>query len=151
MGISLSLMSDRSTSITQGESPDAPFCDRHTFSRYIEDTQKGTDARLVHPDLRPPIDPRELKVNAANGMKVWRSNSYLPFRNLTHSAKNYIATEGYSWDTSAAFIRRTLTQCIRLGRKARGKDNETMWEAFRLLGTGLHTLEDFLAHSESGC
>ncbi|KAJ7897370.1 Het-C-domain-containing protein [Mycena olivaceomarginata] len=42
--------------------------------------------------------------------------------------KNYMASENQGWDTSTAHIRR-------------------LYEAYRLLGTGLHTLEDLLAHS----
>lgn len=78
-----------------------------------------------------------------------------------------MATEGESWDTSTAHIRRLLCECISLGRKVHGTkhsygrsgkekqnssgdadDCEEMWEAFRLLGSALHTLEDLLAHSE---
>lgn len=100
-----------------------------------------------------------------------------------------MATEGHSWDTSTAHIRRTLKECIALGRlvylpnapkqrhanhhnrtrprsdstasvstdgsrsefsedeEESEEDCEEMWEAFRLLGTALHTLEDLLAHS----
>lgn len=74
-----------------------------------------------------------------------------------------MATEGHSWDTSTAHIRRTLRTCLTLGRQVHAKkgrhrkhddhsgdpdDCEEMWEAFRLLGSALHTLEDLLAHSE---
>ena len=58
-----------------------------------------------------------------------------------------MATEGESWDTSTALIRRVFRECIERGRRAEGNDNEDLWEAFRLLGTGMHTLEDLLAHS----
>ncbi|KAF8514344.1 heterokaryon incompatibility protein Het-C-domain-containing protein [Hysterangium stoloniferum] len=87
------------------------------------------DARKFHPKLRPPVDPRELEINPQNGMK------------------NYIATEDESWDTSTAHIRRTLLQCIAHGRKSRGKENHDQFEAFRLLGSALHTIEDLTAHS----
>ncbi|KAI5122202.1 hypothetical protein M0805_002691 [Coniferiporia weirii] len=105
------------------------------------------DARRFDPRLRPPVDPRELEIDKRNGMK------------------KYMATEGRSWDTSTAHIRRTLRACIALGRRVHagrrrvGRDDddddggddpddcEEMWEAFRLLGTALHTLEDLLAHS----
>ena len=72
-----------------------------------------------------------------------------------------MATEGKSWDTSTAHIRRTLKECIEIGRQvhcddsASGPDeredpdeSEDMWIALRLLGNALHTLEDLLAHSE---
>ncbi|KAH7334385.1 heterokaryon incompatibility protein Het-C-domain-containing protein [Rhizoctonia solani] len=91
--------------------------------------EKEGDARQFHPKLRPPVDNRELEIDQNTGMK------------------NYIATEGQSWDTSTAHVRRTLEACIQRGRKANGLENSDMWEAFRLLGTALHTLEDLLAHS----
>ncbi|KAL1749184.1 heterokaryon incompatibility protein Het-C-domain-containing protein [Schizophyllum fasciatum] len=87
------------------------------------------DARQIHPKLRPPVDERELEIDERTGMK------------------KYMATEGESWDTSTALIRRVFRECIELGRRAGGNDNEELWEAFRLLGTGMHTLEDLLAHS----
>jgi hypothetical protein len=34
-----------------------------------------------------------------------------------------------------------------MGRRAQGRDGPELYEAYRLLGTGLHTLEDLLAHS----
>ncbi|TFK17376.1 Het-C-domain-containing protein [Coprinopsis marcescibilis] len=91
--------------------------------------EKEGDARRFHPKLRPPVDPRELEIDPNTGMK------------------NYMATENRGWDTSTAFIRRTFTACIERGRRADGKENADLWEAFRLLGTGLHTMEDLLAHS----
>ena len=61
--------------------------------------------------------------------------------------KKYMATENSGWDTSTAHIRRTLVACIEHGRRSGGEENADLWEAYRLLGTGLHTLEDLLAHS----
>ena len=58
-----------------------------------------------------------------------------------------MATEGQGWDTSTAFIRRIFEACIEHGRRARGLEGADLWEAYRLLGTGLHTMEDLLAHS----
>lgn len=58
-----------------------------------------------------------------------------------------MATEGRGWDTSTAHIRRTFKACIAYGRRAQGREGADLWEAFRLLGTGLHTMEDLLAHS----
>jgi Heterokaryon incompatibility protein Het-C len=63
------------------------------------------------------------------------------------SVQKYMATENEGFDTSTAFIRRTLKSCIEHGRRAKGKEGAELWEAYRLLGTGLHTLEDFTAHS----
>ncbi|KAF9239812.1 Het-C-domain-containing protein [Melanogaster broomeanus] len=90
----------------------------------------GEDARRYHPGLRGPVDPRELEIDPRTGMK------------------NYIANENGNWDTSKALVRRTLEQCIHLGRQYRATNNKAdQYEAFRLLGQALHTLEDFPAHS----
>lgn len=90
----------------------------------------GKDPRQVDRRLRPPVDPRELDIDPRTGMK------------------NYIANESGGWDTSSALVRRRLTQCIETGRQARSSgDSKTLYEAYRLLGRCLHTLEDFPAHS----
>ncbi|KAI5455097.1 hypothetical protein NCC49_002368 [Naganishia albida] len=90
----------------------------------------GEDARRYDPRLRGPVDPRELEVDPRTGMK------------------NYIANEGHGWDTSKSLVRRVLEACIHHGRQARnGGSKDDEYEAFRLLGQALHTLEDFTAHS----
>lgn len=62
--------------------------------------------------------------------------------------KNYIANEGGTWETSKGLVRRTLLKCIDMGRRFRSTGRkEDEYEAFRLLGQSLHTLEDFPAHS----
>lgn len=88
------------------------------------------DARHVHPRLRGPIDPEELAIDPHTGMK------------------NYIANENGNWQTSSGLIRHLIFNCINEGRRARqtGQD-KNLYEAYRLLGTFLHTLEDFPAHS----
>ncbi|KAL4251519.1 von Willebrand factor A domain-containing protein 7 [Abortiporus biennis] len=91
--------------------------------------EKEGDARQFHPKLRPPVNPEELEIDQRTGMK------------------NYMATENRGWDTSTAHIRRIFRGCIEHGRRARGNENADLWEAYRLLGTGLHTMEDLLAHS----
>ncbi|TFK56504.1 Het-C-domain-containing protein [Heliocybe sulcata] len=91
--------------------------------------EKEGDAREYHPKLRPPVDPRELEIDERTGMK------------------NYMATEDGGWDTSTAHIRRVFQACIEHGRRAGGREGADLYEAYRLLGTGLHTLEDLLAHS----
>ncbi|TFY71829.1 hypothetical protein EVG20_g1176 [Dentipellis fragilis] len=91
--------------------------------------EKEGDARQLHPKLRPPVNPRELEIDPRTGMK------------------NYMASDNQGWDTSTAHIRRTLRACIEHGRRSRGEEGAELWEAYRLLGTGLHTLEDLLAHS----
>ena len=91
---------------------------------------EGEDARRYHPKLRGPVDPRELEVDPRTGMK------------------NYIANESGTWDTSKALVRRTLERCIHLGRQhAVSGAKQDEYEAYRLLGQALHTLEDFPAHS----
>ncbi|RXW13961.1 hypothetical protein EST38_g11892 [Candolleomyces aberdarensis] len=91
---------------------------------------EGDDPRKYHPGLRGPVDPRELEVDPRTGMK------------------NYIANEGGPWDTSKALVRRLIEQCIHIGRRHRqNAQKQDEYEAFRLLGTLLHTLEDYPAHS----
>ncbi|TFK38110.1 heterokaryon incompatibility protein Het-C-domain-containing protein [Crucibulum laeve] len=91
---------------------------------------EGEDARKYHPKLRGPVDPRELEVDPQTGMK------------------NYIANENGHWDTSKGLVRRTLEKCIHIGRQHRSNGRkEDEYEAYRLLGQSLHTLEDYSAHS----
>ncbi|KAJ3563144.1 hypothetical protein NP233_g9128 [Leucocoprinus birnbaumii] len=74
--------------------------------------------------------PRELEIDPRTGMK------------------NYIANENGNWDTSKALVRRTIERCIHLGRQHRSTgQKQDEYEAFRLLGQAMHTLEDFPAHS----
>ncbi|KAG8965532.1 hypothetical protein FRC03_000442, partial [Tulasnella sp. 419] len=87
------------------------------------------DARRYHPKLRPPVEDRELEIDINNGMK------------------KYIASDNQGFDTSTAHIRRTLHNCIDRGRSSGGHNGPELFEAYRLLGTALHTLEDFTAHS----
>ncbi|KAJ3775032.1 heterokaryon incompatibility protein Het-C-domain-containing protein [Lentinula raphanica] len=91
---------------------------------------EGEDARKYDQRLRGPVDPRELEIDPRTGMK------------------NYIANENGGWDTSKALVRRTLERCIHLGRQHRAQNRkEDLYEAYRLLGQAMHTLEDFPAHS----
>ncbi|RAQ47021.1 cell cycle control protein TINC [Aspergillus flavus] len=58
------------------------------------------------------------------------------------------ATEGVGIATSAGLARRVFCRSIQLGRQyAKSWNDEDLHEAFRLLGTGLHCLEDYAAHS----
>ncbi|OJT08483.1 hypothetical protein TRAPUB_666 [Trametes pubescens] len=91
--------------------------------------EKEGDARQFHPKLRPPVNPEELEIDERTGMK------------------KYMATENQGWDTSTALIRRVFRGCIENGRRAKGREGADLWEAYRLMGTGLHTMEDLLAHS----
>lgn len=56
--------------------------------------------------------------------------------------KTYIASEDRDIETSAGLVRRKFTEAIEKGR-AYGRDGnkEDLYEALRLLGTGLHCLE----------
>ena len=94
------------------------------------------DARPYDARLRGPVRPIEIDVDHETGMK------------------NYIANGKGDWATSAAFVKYSFTQSIHHGRLytngsgilSRGKD-EDLAEALRLLGQGLHCLEDFGAHT----
>ena len=92
-----------------------------------KDYADNIDARAFDPRLRPPVDPRELLIDPLTGMK------------------NYIANEEGGWMTSTQYIRDTLLQAIHLGRY--GATVPERCEALRLLGQALHTLEDFMSHS----
>ncbi|KAH6619754.1 heterokaryon incompatibility protein Het-C-domain-containing protein [Chaetomium sp. MPI-SDFR-AT-0129] len=89
------------------------------------------DATHYDRRLRGPVDERvELAIDEETGMK------------------NYIANENANIMTSALHIRRLFTKSIELGRSyGRSKRKADLYEALRLLGTGLHCLEDFFAHS----
>lgn len=89
----------------------------------------NVDARQYDRRLRGPIDEEvELAIDPETGMK------------------NYIANEGAGIMTSAKHVRALFSRCIELGRRSCGDDSD-LHEALRLLGTGLHCLEDYLAHS----
>ncbi|EPE06015.1 nima-interacting protein [Ophiostoma piceae UAMH 11346] len=89
------------------------------------------DARRYDTRLRGPVDERvELGIDPETGMK------------------NYIANEGANIMTSAYHVRQLFGRCIELGRSyRRTRNKDDFYEALRLLGTGLHCLEDYLAHS----
>ena len=63
--------------------------------------------------------------------------------------KNYIANERGDWATSSGYIKYSLGRSIHYGRLYTHGDRKEadMCEALRCLGQGLHTLEDFAAHS----
>jgi len=81
---------------------------------------EGKDARTYDKRLRPPVDSKELEVDPLTGMK------------------NYIANEAGHWDTSLAYVRRSLKSSIHFGRLYRllGKV-EWKWEAYRQLGSAV--------------
>lgn len=90
-----------------------------------KDYADNVDARQYDRRLRGPVDEeRELAVDPETGMK------------------NYIANERLRIMSSAKHVRRLFTKCIELGR--RYKENESkpdLYEAMRVMGTGLHCLE----------
>jgi hypothetical protein len=100
-----------------------------------KDYNDNEDARVFDKRLRGPIRPVELEIDPSTGMK------------------NYIANSRGDWATSAAFVRYSFERSIHHGRLYtnghsffKGKD-EDLAEALRCLGQGLHTLEDFGAHT----
>ena len=97
----------------------------------LQDYADNEDARKYDSRLRGPVDEgKELAIDEDNGMKV------------------YIASENRGIGTSAGFVRKCFTKSIELGRRfAQSGSDSDLFEALRLLGTGLHTLEDFAAHS----
>ncbi|RAH74012.1 Het-C domain-containing protein [Aspergillus aculeatinus CBS 121060] len=98
-----------------------------------KDYADNQDARQYDKRLRGPIRQVELEIDADTGMK------------------NYIANEGGDWTTSSGYIKYSLARSIHYGRThthGRDKGNEAdLCEALRCLGQGLHTLEDFAAHT----
>ncbi|KAJ5782592.1 Heterokaryon incompatibility Het-C [Penicillium paradoxum] len=99
-----------------------------------KDYADNEDARQYDKRLRPPVRAVELEIDPQTGMK------------------NYIANERGDWATSSAFIKFSLSRSIHYGRTYtngghnKGKE-EDLCEALRCLGQGLHTLEDFAAHT----
>ncbi len=100
-----------------------------------KDYNDNQDARVYDKRLRGPIQPIELEIDSNTGMK------------------NYIAHPNADWATSAAFVKYSFERSIHHGRLYmnghglfKGKD-EDLAEALRLLGQGLHCLEDFGAHT----
>ncbi|KAK9775469.1 putative Heterokaryon incompatibility protein Het-C-domain-containing protein [Seiridium cardinale] len=91
----------------------------------------GVDARQYDRRLRGPIDERvELAIDERTGLK------------------NYIANENVNIMTTALHIRKLFGRCIELGRSYnRNRNKDDFYEALRLMGTGLHACEDYLAHS----
>ncbi|CEL06718.1 Putative NIMA-interacting protein TinC [Aspergillus calidoustus] len=92
---------------------------------------EGEDARNYDRRLRGPVDEElELGIDPRTGLK------------------NYIANEHVGIATSAGLVRQVFTRSVQLGRRyARSRNQEDLHEALRLLGTGLHCLEDYAAHS----
>ncbi|RMZ76339.1 hypothetical protein DV738_g5008, partial [Chaetothyriales sp. CBS 135597] len=100
-----------------------------------KDYNDNLDAREYDSRLRGPVRDIELEIDPETGMK------------------NYIANGKGDWATSAAFVKYSFEQSIRRGRQYINSqgffsgNDEDLAEACRLLGQGLHTLEDFGAHT----
>ncbi len=106
-----------------------------TISSNPKDYNDNEDARKFDARLRAPPRDIELQIDPETGMK------------------NYIANGRGDWATSAAFVKYSFERSIHHGRLYsnghgffKGKD-EDLAEALRCLGQGLHTLEDFGAHT----
>ncbi|KAJ5159778.1 uncharacterized protein N7482_006782 [Penicillium canariense] len=99
-----------------------------------KDYADNEDARQYDGRLRGLVRQIELDIDPDTGMK------------------NYIANERGDWATSSAYVKFSLSRSIHYGRmythggERKGKE-EDLCEALRCLGQGLHTLEDFAAHS----
>ena len=96
-----------------------------------KDYADNIDATQYDERLRGPVDESsELAIDEETGMK------------------NYIANENVGIVTSAGHVRSLFTRATEFGRSyANTKDETELYEALRLLGTGLHCLEDWPAHS----
>ncbi|KAJ5893737.1 Heterokaryon incompatibility Het-C [Penicillium taxi] len=99
-----------------------------------KDYADNLDARQYDSRLRPPVRQIELDIDHETGMK------------------NYIANEKGDWATSSAYVKFSLCRSIHYGRMylhggERKGNEEDLCEALRCLGQGLHTLEDFAAHT----
>ncbi|KOC13166.1 HET-C domain protein [Aspergillus flavus AF70] len=95
-----------------------------------KDYADNEDARQYDARLRGPVRQVELDIDPNTGMK------------------NYIANERGDWSTSSGYIKYSLSRSIHYGRLyTRNGNEEDLCEALRCLGQGLHTLEDFAAHT----
>lgn len=90
-----------------------------------KDYADNIDATQYDRRLRGPVDERvELAIDPHTGLK------------------NYIANEQAGIMTSALHVRKLFKKSIQLGRSyARNGNKDDLYEALRLLGTGLHCLE----------
>ncbi|KAI5810557.1 heterokaryon incompatibility protein Het-C-domain-containing protein [Pyronema omphalodes] len=103
-----------------------------------KDYNDNQDARELDPRLRGPIDEEiELGIDPETGMK-----NYIANENIDR------LSNGDEMHTSSKLLRDLFRRSIEMGRDyANNGDEATLFEAFRLMGTGLHCLEDFSAHS----
>ncbi|TGZ83472.1 Het-C-domain-containing protein [Ascodesmis nigricans] len=103
-----------------------------------KDYNENKDARSMDSRLRGPIDEEtELGIDENTGLKNYIANESI--RRLRN---------GERMDTSAGLVRRLFTESTELARRyGRDGNKNDLYEALRLLGTGLHCLEDYSAHS----
>ncbi|KAE8403492.1 heterokaryon incompatibility protein Het-C-domain-containing protein [Aspergillus pseudonomiae] len=95
-----------------------------------KDYADNQDARQYDSRLRGPVRQVELDIDPDTGMK------------------NYIANERGDWSTSSGYVKYSLARSIHYGRLyTKNRNEEDLCEALRCLGQGLHTLEDFAAHT----
>ncbi|KAL2891278.1 Heterokaryon incompatibility protein Het-C [Ceratocystis lukuohia] len=96
-----------------------------------KDYADNLDARQYDRRLRGPVDEEvELAVDSQTGLK------------------NYIANDQIGITTASGHCRNLLNKCIEHGRAYRdGRNKADKYESLRLLGTALHCLEDYFAHS----
>jgi hypothetical protein len=60
---------------------------------------------------------------------------------VSQPLEDQLMKEQGHWDTSKALVRRRLLECIDYGRRYKNSGNSNdQYEAFRLLGSSLHTL-----------
>ncbi len=101
-----------------------------------KDYADNEDATQYDRRLRGPVDERaELAIDPKTGLK------------------NYIANEHAGIMTSAKHVRKLFAESIRLGRSYNRSQNKAeLYEALRLMGTGLHCLEgkDIAIYLHSG-
>jgi hypothetical protein len=90
-----------------------------------KDYADNLDATQYDPRLRGPVNERvELAIDPRTGLK------------------NYIANENVGIMTSALHVRKLFGKSVQLGRSyAHSKNKDELYEALRLMGTGLHCLE----------
>ena len=87
---------------------------------HVDNPQYMPNDQSVDPDFRGTVSSLELAIDPATGLK------------------NYIAHDGQPYDTSTAYVAKSLARAAAAGLTSEG---------LRLLGQSLHTLEDLYAHS----
>lgn len=95
-----------------------------------KDYNENNDARPMDSRLRGPVDEEtELAIDMNTGLKNYIANESIDCIN-----------SGDKMMTSAELVRKLFTESIEMGRRCNGNKAE-MYEALRLMGTGLHCLE----------